>query len=178
MSQELERLISWQREVKGRREVEPSFFSASSDWTAKSRHVKVNASTRIVCQRIATSRTVNPTIKTTPTTRSFANSPITTPNHSNTSNISPPCLAITQISSCAARPAASPSAAFATNATANAPSATPTCAPQPSYASATSAPSATTRTSASSAAVKEFQMHSIASSARALRRTGMGARRS
>jgi hypothetical protein len=97
-----------------------------------------------------------------------ANSPSTTP---------PECLAITPISSCVARPAASPSAAFATNATANAPSATPTYDPPLSCASATNAPSATTRTSASCAAVKESQTPSTASSARDWRRTETGAQR-
>lgn len=85
--------------------------------------------------------------------------------------IHPSCLAITQISSCAASSPASRSAAFATSATANAPCATPTCAQRPSCESATSVPSATTRTSVSSAVVKVSVMLSTASNARVLRRT-------
>lgn len=54
----------------------------------------------------------------------------------------------TVIWSCVARPPASPSAASATNATANALSATVTSAPQLSSASATNAPSETTKTNA------------------------------
>lgn len=96
----------------------------------------------------------------------------------NSSSTTPPkCLAITPISSCVARPAASPSAASAINATANAPSATPTCDLLLLCASATSAPSATTRTSASCAAVKESQTPSTASSARDWKRTETGAPR-
>lgn len=56
--------------------------------------------------------------------------------------------------SCVARPLASPSAASATNATANAPSATVTSAPQPSSASATNAPSETTKTNVLSAVAR------------------------
>jgi hypothetical protein len=59
----------------------------------------------------------------------------------------PPCRAIIQISSCVANNLASPSAASATSATASVPSATATYVPPRSCASATSAPSATTRTS-------------------------------
>lgn len=83
----------------------------------------------------------------------------------------------TAISSCAARPPASPSADSATSATENAQSATPTCAPPPSCESATNAPSETTKTSAWSAVARESQTLSTASNARDSRRIGMGARR-
>lgn len=78
------------------------------------------------------------------------------------------------ISSCAENNRASPSAASATNAMANAPSATRTCVPRPSCASATSAASETTRTSASSVVAKASQTLSTALSVRGWRRIAMG----
>jgi hypothetical protein len=102
----------------------------------------------------------------------------TTQHITNLSSTPQICRAITPILSCAAKQAASPSAASATSATANVPSATPTCDPPRLCAFATSALSATTRTSASSAAVKESPTLSTASSARDSKRTEMGAQRS
>lgn len=83
----------------------------------------------------------------------------------------PPCRAIIPISSCAANNPVSPLAAFATSAMANAPYATRTCGRQPWCASATSAPSETTRTNALYAGARASVMRSTASNARALRRT-------
>lgn len=79
-------------------------------------------------------------------------------------NISP------AISSCAARPQASPSADSATNATANAPSATLTCDRRPWCESAMSAPLGTTRTSVSCAVARASRTHSTASNVRVWRR--------
>lgn len=70
------------------------------------------------------------------------------------------------ISSCAARPQASPSADSATNATANAPSATLTCDRRPWCESAMSAPLGTTRTSVSCAVARASRTHSTASNVR------------
>ena len=86
----------------------------------------------------------------------------------------PKCPATTPTWSCAVNNPAYPSAVSATNATANAPCAIPTCVPRPSSASATSAHSAITRTSASSAVVKASVTRFTASSVRAWRRIGMG----
>ena len=61
---------------------------------------------------------------------------------------------------------------------ANVPSVTAMCAPQPLYASAMNAPSATIRTSASFAAEKESRTLSTVLSARGWRKIGMAARRS
>lgn len=82
------------------------------------------------------------------------------------------------ISSCAASKLASLSAASATNAMANARSATPTSAPRHWPVSATSVLSETTRTSALFAAERVSRTRSIASNVRAWRRTETGARRS
>lgn len=89
--------------------------------------------------------------------------------HSDRSRSTPPqpCPAIIPISSCAANKLASPSVVSATNATANALCATHTYALRPSPVSATNVPSATTRTSASSAAARASLTPSTASSARA-----------
>ena len=65
-----------------------------------------------------------------------------------------------------------------TNATENVLSAIPTCAQQPWSASATSAPSETTRTSVSSAAARVLVMRSTALNAHVLRRIAMDVPRS
>jgi hypothetical protein len=79
--------------------------------------------------------------------------------------------------SCAASNPASQSAASATSVMANVPSATRTFARRPWCASATSARSATTRTSASCAAARAYRTRFIVLSARDWKRTGMGVRR-
>lgn len=94
-----------------------------------------------------------------------------------TASPKPTCLAIIPISSCVANKPASPSAVSVTSATANALFATHTSVPPPSPASATNAPSATTRTNASCAVAKASQTPFTASSAQDWRRTGMGVRR-
>lgn len=80
-------------------------------------------------------------------------------------------------SSCVASSPASPSAASAISATANAPFAIRTCDLRRSSASATSAASATTRTSASCAVAKASQMPFTASSVRASKKTVTAVRR-
>lgn len=87
------------------------------------------------------------------------------------------CLATTPTWSCAASNPASQSAACATSATANAPCAIPTCAPRPLCASATSVPSATTRTSAWCAVARASATRSTALNARAWKRIETGVRR-
>lgn len=84
-----------------------------------------------------------------------------------------PCLAIIPISSCAASSPASPSADSVTSATANALYAIPTSGQRRSCASVTNAPSATTRTSASSAVARELVTLSTVLNAPALRRIAM-----
>ena len=93
-------------------------------------------------------------------------------------NLTSKCPAIIPISSCAAKHQASPSAASATSAMANAPSVTPTSDRLPSPASATSARLATTRTSASSAAVRESVMPFTVSNVRGWKKTATDVRRS
>ena len=148
-------------------EVASRTFACERQFVSASQHLELELpSIRLASDNRLSSGTTH--YATTHAETHIANTPSTTP---------PKCLAITPISSCVARPAASLSAAYATNATANVPSATPTCDLPLSCASATSAPSATTRTSVSCAAVKESQTPSTASSARDWRRTETAARR-
>nr|POE59302.1 hypothetical protein CFP56_24571 [Quercus suber] len=84
----------------------------------------------------------------------------------------------TVISSCAAKPPVSPSAASATNATANAPSVTRTCDQRRKYASATSAVLATTRTNAWYAAGMGFPTRSTVSNAHGWRKIATDVQRS
>jgi hypothetical protein len=88
-----------------------------------------------------------------------------------------PCLAITLILLCAANSPASPSADSVTSATANALYAIPTCDQQRSCAFVMSAPSVTTRTSASSAVARASATLSTVSNAHASKRIVTAARR-
>jgi hypothetical protein len=87
-------------------------------------------------------------------------------NTAPTSQVQQPCLAITQISLCAASSLVFPSVDFVTSATASAPCAIPTCDLRRLSGSAMNAPSATTRTSVLSAVVRVSVMPSIVSSVR------------